>query len=99
MAQYTNEHATWCLVCNRKVAPFRGILEPSAITRKWIVRHEGCVVRADPSKLAGVVLVFKAGVSREEAEKRLRALSDVLEGEPKVQVFNPERGYPCFYIP
>jgi len=52
-------------------------------------------------ELAGVVLVFREGVTKEEAAKRLAALNDVLEGSaaPPVQTFDPWWGYPCFYIP
>lgn len=54
---------------------------------------------------AGTVLVFKPGVTQEQAEKRLKALSDILDGDyyvgskPRVETFNPEWGGPVWYIP
>lgn len=55
--------------------------------------------KTDQPKLAGVLIVFKEGISAEEAQKRLEALSDITDYSPKVQEFNPDWGYPCFYIP
>jgi hypothetical protein len=54
---------------------------------------------------AGTVLVFKEGVSKEEAQKRLEALRDILDlgyflsGMPQVQEFNPDWGGPVWYVP
>ena len=54
----------------------------------------------DPNKRqTGVLIVFKEGVSKEEAEKALKALDSLVDYQPKVQEFNPDIGYPCFYIP
>jgi Asp-tRNA(Asn)/Glu-tRNA(Gln) amidotransferase C subunit len=48
---------------------------------------------------AGTVLIFKEGVSKEEAQKRLEALRDILDYLPRVNEFNPEWGGPVWYIP
>jgi len=47
----------------------------------------------------GVLIVFKEGVSKEEAQKAIKSLDNLWEYKPKVQEFNPDIGYPCFYIP
>jgi len=62
-------------------------------------------VEEDERRQAGVVLVFKEGVSREEAQSRLEALKDILDlnyylsGMPPVQEFNPAWGGPVWYVP
>lgn len=56
--------------------------------------------RTEQKEQAGVLLVFREGVTAEEAQKRLDALRDILDGpSPRVSTFNPDWGYPCFYIP
>ena len=54
---------------------------------------------------AGVVLVFKMGITPEQAEKALERLKDVIDpdyyvgGKANVQTFNPQWGGPVFYVP
>ena len=47
----------------------------------------------------GSVLVFKPGVSEEEARKALEALKDMLDYQPSVNSFNPAWGGPVWYVP
>lgn len=47
----------------------------------------------------GAVLVFRDGVSQEQAERALRQLGDLLERPPHVQGYNPQYGEPVWYIP
>lgn len=47
----------------------------------------------------GAVLVFKPGVTVEQAREALAPLADKLEGTPNIQTFFPEWGGPVFYIP
>ena len=57
------------------------------------------------TKLNGTVIVFKEGVGEEEAKAALRSIEGLLEpmyvgGETfHIQWFNPEHGYPVWYIP
>lgn len=53
---------------------------------------------SDP-KQAGAVLVFKPGVTPEEAAKALKALEALLEYTPRVNTFNPDWGGPVWYVP
>ena len=53
----------------------------------------------DQNKQAGTVLVFKEGVSKEEAQKALDALKHLLAYTPRVNEFNPDWGGPVWYIP
>ncbi len=48
---------------------------------------------------AGTVLVFKPGVTKEQAQKALEKLRDLLEHSPHVNTFNPEWGGPVWYVP
>jgi hypothetical protein len=57
------------------------------------------VAKTKQTEQAGVLLVFKEGVSAEEAQKALEALRALLDYQPRVQTFNPDWGYPVFYIP
>ena len=47
----------------------------------------------------GAVLVFKDGVSPEEAQKALAKLQDILQYQPNINTFNPNWGGPVWYIP
>jgi hypothetical protein len=53
----------------------------------------------------GCVLIFKAGITREQAKKALEKLKDVVLQWPDpfpdkvIQGFNPDHGYPVWYIP
>ena len=58
------------------------------------------------STQTGAVLVFKPGVTKEEAAKRLEALRDIVDldyyypkGMPRINEFNPEHGGPVWYLP
>jgi hypothetical protein len=48
---------------------------------------------------AGTVLIFREDVSKEEAEKALKALRSVLAYPARVKMFDPRWGEPVFYIP
>ncbi len=48
---------------------------------------------------AGAVVVFKPGVSREQAQAALAKIADVLEASPEVRLFDPAFGGPVFYLP
>ena len=54
---------------------------------------------------SGAVLVFREGVTREEAEKAIATLKALLDPTywtrelPKVHEFNPDHGGPVWYIP
>lgn len=48
---------------------------------------------------AGVVLVFKPGITKERAELLLAVIQHTLVEEPRVHMFNPEHGGPAWYIP
>lgn len=49
-------------------------------------------------RLVATLLQFKEGVTKEQAEERLKALEDIID-PPAVNEFNPDWGYPTFYIP
>lgn len=59
-------------------------------------------------KQYGTVLVFKPGLSKEEIEKRLRELNDIIDndgpastlsGKPDVHSFDSSWGGPVWYVP
>ena len=50
-------------------------------------------------KQVGTVIVFKEGVTKEQALKALIPLRDLLACGPQVRMFDPELGWPVFYIP
>jgi len=47
----------------------------------------------------GAVLVFKQGVTEEQAKEAIKRLKDVLSYEPNVHSFDPKWGGPVWYIP
>lgn len=47
----------------------------------------------------GAVIVFRPDVSKEQAEKALEKLASLLDHTPRVNSFNPDWGYPVFYVP
>lgn len=47
----------------------------------------------------GTVLVFKEGVTPDEAARRLALLRDILAYDPHINKFNPDWGGPVWYIP
>jgi len=51
-----------------------------------------------PDKL-GTVLVFKEGVTHEQARASLEKINDVLGYAPKVNEFDSSWGGPVWYIP
>ncbi len=50
------------------------------------------------AKQTGAVITFKPGISKEEAQKIIRAIQSRLE-TVNVQEYNPEYGSPVFYVP
>jgi hypothetical protein len=62
--------------------------------------------KSNENQQAGVVVVFKPGVTVEQAQAALERLRDVIDvdyqypsGMPRVQVFDPKWGGPVWYIP
>lgn len=49
------------------------------------------------AKQTGAVITFKPGISKEEAQKIIRAIQSRLE-TVNVQEYNPEYGSPVFYV-
>ena len=47
----------------------------------------------------GTVLIFKPGVTEEEAAAALESLENLLDNSPSVNVFNANHGSPVWYIP
>ena len=48
---------------------------------------------------SGTVLVFKEGVTEEQARKALEKLKALLDYTPRINTFDPEWGGPVWYIP
>lgn len=48
---------------------------------------------------AGAVVVFKPGVTPQQAAAALAKIADVLESQPRIERFDPRFGGPVFYIP
>jgi hypothetical protein len=62
--------------------------------------YPGRTTKRNTSKdQAGAVLVFKPGVTKEQAQAALKKLQDLLEHTPHVNTFNPEWGGPVWYVP
>jgi hypothetical protein len=62
--------------------------------------YPGRAKKRDTSKhQAGTVLVFKPGVTKNEASLALRQIQHLLEHPPQVNMFDPEWGGPVWYIP
>jgi hypothetical protein len=57
-------------------------------------------------KQLGTILVFRPGVTKEQAREALKALEPLLardyfggDGRPPIQSFDPECGGPVWYVP
>jgi hypothetical protein len=50
-------------------------------------------------KQLGTVLIFKQGVDPSEVARRLELMRDLLDGQPRLNEFNPDWGFPVWYIP
>jgi hypothetical protein len=48
---------------------------------------------------AGAVIIFKPGVSKNEASLALRQIQHLLDHPPSINMFNPEWGGPVWYVP
>lgn len=49
----------------------------------------------------GAVIVFREGITPQEAAKILRALEDdgKIEPQTRLEAFNPNDGHPVWYVP
>ncbi len=55
--------------------------------------------RENPNDQIGAVLVFRSGISRQEAKRLITiGLAEYLHSTT-VQAFNPDHGSPVFYVP
>ena len=51
--------------------------------------------------LCGALIVFREGMTKEEVADIIRRMANagMLEHTPRINEFDPEWGYPTFYIP
>lgn len=47
----------------------------------------------------GSLLVFKPGIDSQKARNALKQIQHLLEQPSKVEKFDPQQGWPVFYIP
>ena len=58
--------------------------------------------RTDPTPVMhGAVIVFKDDMTKEECEEVVRRMNraSLLQWIPDVRCYNPDQGFPIFYIP
>ena len=53
----------------------------------------------DNATKAGAVITFKDGVTKKQAEEALKAIRDLCDYPPRVNLFDPRWGGPVWYIP